>query len=196
MAKHRFILKELVDTAKQIGNSLNWTYTYDGRSIRFYHNGNLRLEKAAEMGVVYVFNAQRGAESLDKIAAPKDPRMKLFWEYGFFKGHFKEFIHSAYYELECHYADMDDPFYDLHIEDAYKETFSNPTWAEYKTWNADLYYRDLFDSKGNLLIAAIDGRAGDSVHTKFWFDKNKVTLEQVQEFLKDYPFRKWIDQLQ
>lgn len=193
MAKQKIKFNELVEN-KTIGNSLNWTYSYDGRIAKFFHNGNLMLERAVDKNVVYVFNAQRGAEFLDKIAAPKDPRMKLFWEYGWYKGHFQKPNVSSRYQLIATYdvqSEEDEYLLDWNRNDS----TSDESWIDFTRSNVDFLFRDMYTEEGDLLISAVMGRDHNNSIRRFWFDPEKATLQDVEWFFKKYPYEKWVDRI-
>lgn len=194
MAKHFQKFSNIIDHEIQVGNSINWTKTYDGKTVKYYHNGNLRLERAVEPGVIYVFNAQRGAESLQKVAAPKDPKMKMFWEYGFFQGHFQKPHVSSRYQLIATY-DVQSEEDDYLLEWNRNDSTSDESWIDFTRSNVDILFRDMFTEEGDLLISAAMGRYRDQSICWFWFDIERTTLQDVEYFFKKYPYEKWVDRI-
>lgn len=201
MAKH-FIKFNNTAEGVGIGTSINWTVSfYKEESIaRFFHNGTLRLERKVEPGVLYVFNAQKGAESLTKFSAPKDPRMKVFWEYGFFAA--DKLQHkpvSSRYMLEAMFLTTDNEDYDDYREfkdSRLKYLESKTKKVSDKKWCHDTIYgttilpcaefKDVYRDGKLLITAAVYEYEQHIKNRWFWFDPERTTVEDLEEFFEGY----------
>ena len=178
-------------------NSLYWEIYFDGRTAFFMHNEKCRLSFVPEKGVKYLFNAEKGDEWVKPFVGPKDPRMNAFWKRGFFKGYWDERLKEVDAEKRT-YERMflsDIPEALLNYIDIPSMTWLGyrilpcPKWEKVYGINCNGYFRTIIDIKGKVLISAY--KYYECGHTKagFYFDP-EVSLDQIEDFLKDYPWGK------
>lgn len=194
MAKHvvEFNGKGIVAT-----NSLNWEIYYDGVTAFFMHNKKCRLSFVPQKGIKYLFNAEKGNEWVKPFMGPNDPKMNAFWERGFFKG---------YWDPRLKEVDAGGRVYERMFLSDIPEALlnyidvSSMTWLGYKVmpcpwWekvygiNCNGYYKTVIDIKGRTLISAYMNYECGHTKAGFWFAP-EVTVEQIENFLKDYPWGK------
>lgn len=177
-------------------NSINWEIYYDGRTAFFLHNEKLRFSFIPEKGIEYLFNAEKGDEWVKPFVGPRDSRMNAFWKRGFYKGHWdirlKEVGAQGRVYERMFWGDVPEAILeDLSPQDHEwlgHEPFSHDWWEIYGI-NCNGWYRTQTDKNGRVLIAAYKNY--ESGHTKvgFYYDP-EVSLDQVEDFLKDYPWGK------
>jgi len=87
MAKH---VEKLSINRDRLGNSINWEieFTYEGK-LNLYHKDKLKVSKDGfkldDIVIVDVNNFDN--ITVHKLYAPKSKLFRLFWSYGFNKGH-------------------------------------------------------------------------------------------------------------
>ena len=169
---------EITLVKEDVGNSISWSYTYDGEFIRFFYGveEKPRIEKKFPLDAVCVFVANgRYSEVYYKLEPPRNHIYKMFWKYGFSKAHFiEEPSFSAYgYEYEWY------------------PHSSNPKTVKIPNkWNTEkaLIYKDMI-LNGKLIASAFVNYADTDLDVDkwFWFDKELFTEELCKEFFNGCP---------
>lgn len=194
MATQKFI-PEITEEETRVGNSLNWTYTYDGKTIRF-NNGSIILKKEFPQNRVCCFSANGKDSEISMLRPPKNPLKRFFWEYGFYNGHILDATvndkgHLEVYGRRYRYG------YEYFMERMQDDSaiyLPGININEYG-WRENPYshtvYKDYYRSKtdGRPMIVLFNTRYKDKNYRWFWYDRT-VTIEEIREFFKGCPLHK------
>lgn len=177
MARHFVQFDNVIENPIRLGNSMNWKYTFDGKTAKFYRGNHLRLETEVVKNTLYVFDVY--SELLAKVRVPKDPIKREFWEYGLFNIHMLDIKPCSAYNILDNGGFLDTYMWKEDAEDPFSACKKTTKWISFIADQFRALYRD-FVKDGSLLICAAFSERG----TFFWYDKERTTLEDVKEFFK------------
>lgn len=171
---------------QRVGNSLKWSYSYDGQELEFYYDGSdvPSLQTLFPENTVCIFIADGKNSEVKQLEAPKNKILKEFWKRGFYKGHLlaKKPYYTAYGFI------FSEKFRDskaIGSVDGWKEVNSTGQFQV-------MFYRDMV--KDNKVIASAYYFKKNQISTEkwFWYDQKRFTFEDCEQFFKDCPIPiKW-----
>ena len=82
MATHRLSLREPVQN-RQVGNSMNTRYSFDGKTLTVEWKGQRRVFAASE-GSAVMLKCQGGFPEVIVMIPPSDPLARVAWEHRFY----------------------------------------------------------------------------------------------------------------
>lgn len=196
MATQKFI-PQITNEETRVGNSLNWTYTYDGKEIRF-NNGSILIKKEFPQNRVCCFKADGKNSTISTLKPPKNPLKRFFWEYGFYNGHILNATVNDKGHLEVFgtkYTDSAEYFNERPDIDNPQAVYMPSVVDVANGWKVNHYsntaYKDYYRSKcdGRPMIVLFYTRYHDKTYQWFWYD-HSVTIEEIRKFFEGCPLSK------
>ena len=168
---------------EDVGNSIFWSYTYDGEFIRFFYGveEKPRIEKKFPVNTICVFVANGRDSKVSELKPPKNIISRTFWKYGLYRGNYSDTSFSAYGYYNW--------YIDIYTDCKKDEILSDNKWHVYNNGHGKFIFKDMVVNGKRIASAFIAYPADRSAGMKkwFWFNKSEFNEELCKEFFKGCP---------